>query len=125
MPDSEVLRRRISNLLDEVEKLPPPTAIIDMSPADRASTLTTSWDLRNRWRYLDIDIDYQSQVEQHHQDWKNVSAASVDLLESLKRYDRILIELLAITRRSIADCTEAVRKAEEDRITHIPFDNFH
>ena len=96
-----------------------------MNPADRADTLTTSWDLRNRWRLLDIDIDYAAQVNEHREDWKRVSEASAELAEAIKRYDRILVELLAITRQSIVDGVAAVRKAEEDRITHIPFDNFH
>lgn len=118
MFNSKVLHRRIASLLVETEQLTLPDQIIHMSPADRSEALITSWDLRARWKRLLDDIDRKTSFDNYDgSHWTEVQIAVAQLMESIRRFDWLQMELLAQSRHSVFDCTTAVRNAEENRLT--------
>ena len=119
MTDSEVLRRQIALLLTETEKLPSITDVLNMTPAECADAITASWDLRYRWQYICDELDSKVSYGSGNNLWKNVAVTANELLTNLKRHDRCQVELLALTRRSVADCAAEIRKAEEVRFGQI------
>ena len=121
MTDSEVLRRRIALLLTEIEQLPDLAVVLTMSAAERADALTKTWDLRHRCDYICDQLETKVSYETDRNLWKDVATAAEELLACLKRHDRCQVELLALTRRSVAYCAAKLRETEEIRVQHKRF----
>ena len=113
---SEVLRRRLSVLLAEIETLPAPESIIDMEPLERAETLSKSWNLRWRFNNLYDDIADKNRRDTYSgQLWTDVTLEAGALYESIRRYDWLLNEFYIYSQNRLADRVKAVRHADDER----------
>ena len=114
---SEVLRRRLADLLTETEKLTHPEQIIHMDPADRADALTQSWELRRKWKRFKDDLDEKAAYDNYDgSQWTDVSVQLSEMIDSVRRFDWLQIEFLVHSRRSVIDCIHSLRLIEEKRI---------
>ena len=116
MRGSEILRRRVAALLKETEALPSLESILATGLSERADAMTATWHARHRWHELGRDLESRVEYGSRRSTWAGVAASARELTGRLKRYDRCVADILALMRRSIADCAAALRDAEELRI---------
>lgn len=113
---SEVLRRRLSILLADIETLPAPESIINMEPLERAETLSKSWNLRWRFDKLYDDIADKNRRDSYSgQLWADVTIAAGELYQSIRRYDWLLNEFYIYSQNDLAQRVSAVREADDER----------
>ena len=120
MLTAEMIRRRISSLLEATATLPPLESLPAMEPEQQADCMTQAWDLRHRAYDLSWELNWESRNTPDSSSLAEVARAVFELCERLKRYDRCAVELLALSRRSVGGCAAELQAAVDALVEATP-----